>query len=211
MEKYASLHRDYSYDTLTRKNLVSCPFQQFQIWFNQAQLAKLIDYNAMSLSTVDKTGQPSSRIVLMKDFSKKGLLFFSTSISQKGMELMANPKAALLFYWPQFERQVRFEGLVEKVSSQESDDYFYSRPLESRLGACASIQSAVIKSRQILENELAAVKAKFGDNPPRPEYWNGYRLLPNKIEFWQGGKARLHDRFVYKMQNGKWEIFCLSP
>ncbi len=166
----------------------------------------------MGLSTVDKDGKPSSRIVLVKQFDPRGFTWYTNYNSQKGGELRANPHAALLFFWPELERQVRIEGKVEHTSPEESDTYFHSRPLKSRLAAIASVQSAPIADRAALEQHFDVIAARYGDNPPRPQHWGGFRLVPERIEFWQGRRSRFHDRIVYlKQADGSWLRQRLQP
>jgi pyridoxamine 5'-phosphate oxidase len=182
------------------------------IWFQEALKAKVVEPNAMSLSTVNGQGRPSSRIVLIKELDQRGMTWFTHYTSKKGEELAENPFAALLFFWPELERQVRIEGRVEKVSAIESDAYFSSRPLSSRVGALASEQSKVIANRSLLEDRVAKISAQYGEQVPRPENWGGYRLLPDYMEFWQGRSSRLHDRIVYsKNEQGVWLRQRLQP
>ncbi|MNT49598.1 Pyridoxine/pyridoxamine 5'-phosphate oxidase [compost metagenome] len=166
----------------------------------------------MTLATVDADGQPSARIVLLKGIDDRGFTFFTNYESRKGLDLAANPRAALLFHWVQLERQVRVEGRVEKVSDDESDAYFASRPLGSRVGAWASAQSREVPGRDVLEQREQEYRSKFGENPPRPPHWGGYRLVPTALEFWQGRPSRLHDRIAFRLQpGGDWQIVRLSP
>jgi len=166
----------------------------------------------MSLATVNEDGRPSSRIVLIKDFDQQGFCWFTNYASSKGQDLQKNPYAALLFHWLALERQVRIEGRVERLTEQENSSYFNSRPLGSRHSAIASQQSQVVASREVLESRLAEVVAEYGDTPPRPEHWGGYRLIPERLEFWQGRSSRLHDRIVYtRKADGSWEISRLQP
>ncbi|MNN49121.1 Pyridoxine/pyridoxamine 5'-phosphate oxidase [compost metagenome] len=166
----------------------------------------------MTLATVGADGQPSARIVLLKGIDDRGFTFFTNYESRKGLDLAANPRAALLFHWVQLERQVRVEGRVEKVADDESDAYFASRPLGSRVGAWASEQSREVPGRDVLEQRELEYRSKFGDNPPRPPHWGGYRLVPTAMEFWQGRPSRLHDRIAYRVQpGGAWQIVRLSP
>lgn len=208
----ASLRKEYQQASLSETDVAADPIQQFGVWFQQALKADAAEANAMSLSTVSAEGKPSSRIVLIKDFDQRGFCWFTNYESAKGHDLEANPFGALLFFWSPLERQVRIEGRIEKISAEENDAYFHSRPLGSRQGAHASQQSQPIASREALEENLQAAVAKFGDQPPRPEHWGGYRLVPEKLEFWQGRRSRLHDRIVYtRNADGSWSISRLQP
>ncbi|WP_454722324.1 MULTISPECIES: pyridoxamine 5'-phosphate oxidase [Cupriavidus] len=212
MTQLADLRRTYVLGSLSESDVAPDPISQFQRWFDEAINAKLPEPNAMTLATVDADGQPSARIVLLKGMDAGGFTFFTNYESRKGLDMAGNPRAALLFHWVQLERQVRVEGTVEKVSEAESDTYYASRPLGSRLGAWASEQSREVADRTVLEQREADFRAKFGDNPPRPAHWGGYRLVPTRIEFWQGRPSRLHDRIAYRLQaDGAWQIVRLSP
>lgn len=208
----AHLRKDYQLASLSEHEVAPEPISQFATWFEQAMKAEVPELNAMSLSTVNSSGKPSSRIVLIKEFDHRGFSWFTNYDSRKGVELEQNPHAALLFFWSALERQVRIEGKIEKISVQENDTYFHSRPLGSRQSALASAQSQPIPNRNALEQKLAAVVQQFGDAPPRPEHWGGYRLVPEMVEFWQGRASRLHDRIVYtKAADGSWSIQRLQP
>lgn len=208
----ADLRTDYRQASLSESDVNANPFTQFANWFEQALKAEVVEPNAMTLSTVDAQGRPSSRIVLIKEYDQRGFSWFTNYDSAKGNDLAGNPHAALLFFWPALERQVRIEGRVEKLTEAESDAYFNSRPLGSRQSALASQQSQTITSRSALEQKLAAVVSEFGEQPPRPAHWGGYRLLPEKLEFWQGRSSRLHDRIVYtRDEAGNWQISRLQP
>lgn len=208
----AHLRKDYQLASLSENDVSDNPFTQFATWFEQAMKAEVPELNAMSLSTVNGEGKPSSRIVLIKEFDQRGFSWFTNYDSRKGQELEQNPHAALLFFWSALERQVRIEGKIEKISVQENDTYFHSRPLGSRQSALASAQSQVIASREALEQKLAEVVNQYGETPPRPEHWGGYRLVPDLVEFWQGRSSRLHDRIVYhRLEDGSWEIQRLQP
>lgn len=212
MTQLADLRRQFVLGALSESEVAADPISQFQRWFDEAVVAKMPDPNAMTLATVDADGQPSARIVLLKGLDASGFTFFTNYESRKGLDLLANPRAALLFHWVQLERQVRIEGEVRKVDEAESDAYFASRPLGSRLGAWASEQSREVASRAVLEQREADFRQRFGDEPPRPPHWGGYRLMPNWIEFWQGRASRLHDRIGYRRQDdGSWRIVRLSP
>ncbi len=212
MTQLADLRRTYVLGSLSETDVAPDPIAQFKRWFDEAINAKLPEPNAMTLATVDATGQPSARIVLLKGMDASGFTFFTNYESRKGTDLLVNPRAALLFHWVQLERQVRVEGRVEKVDTAESDAYYASRPLGSRLGAWASEQSREVSGRDILEQRETDFRNKFGENPPRPEHWGGYRLVPTWLEFWQGRASRLHDRIGYRLQDdGSWRIARLSP
>ena len=208
----ADIRKDYQHATLTEDQLSDDPVVQFGQWFEEARLAQVLEVNAMNLATVNAQGRPSSRIVLIKDFDARGLTWFTHYTSRKGLELANNPFAALLFFWPELERQVRIEGRVEKISAADSDAYFYSRPLASQQGALASEQSQPIASRDLLEQRVEQITDEYPDRVPRPAQWGGYRLVPDYFEFWQGRPSRLHDRLVLiKNAEGGWEKSRLQP
>ena len=207
----ADLRKDYKLAALSRADSDLLPCKQFAKWFEEAIAAQLPEPNAMTLATVDQVGRPSTRVVLIKEFDDRGPVWFTNYHSRKGQQLAANPFAALQFHWVELERVVRIEGRVEKISAQESDAYFASRPLDSRIGAWASPQSEMISSRAVLLARAAEYAAKFMLNPPRPPHWGGYRLLPDRFEFWQGRSSRLHDRIQYRLDAGVWKIERLAP
>ncbi|MGB3757319.1 MAG: pyridoxamine 5'-phosphate oxidase [Rivularia sp. (in: cyanobacteria)] len=209
----AELRQDYTLQGLSETEIDSNPFAQFKEWFDRALSADILEPNAMMVATTTPEGKPSARMVLLKDFDARGFVFYTNYNSDKAQELAENPQAALVFWWAELQRQIRISGRVEKVSDQESDKYFYSRPLNSRLGAWASNQSEVIKSREVLEQNLEELKEKYQDREiPRPSHWGGIRVIPAEIEFWQGRSSRLHDRLVYtRMEDGSWKIERLSP
>lgn len=211
MNSLAQLRKNYTLGQLSEAEVPQEPLLLFQQWFDQAIKAECPEPNSMTLATADKAGNPSARIVLLKGADENGFTFFTNYESQKGKDLAVRPQAALLFHWHELERQVRIQGVVERVSPQESDEYFHSRPPASRIGAWASPQSAAIPNRQFLEDAEARFKAEFGDAPPRPEHWGGYRLRPTEIEFWQGRPSRLHDRIHYQLQDDGWKISRLAP
>jgi pyridoxamine 5'-phosphate oxidase len=199
---------------LTEINVDSNPIRQFQVWIDEVRANGVSEQDtiSMALATATKAGEPDARIVLLKSFDDRGFVFYTNYQSRKAKELSDNPRACLLFYWPQLWRQVRIEGTVEKVSDQESDKYFQSRPLGSKLGAWTSNQSEVIENREVLEARFAELQERFRDNVPRPPHWGGYRVKPNAIEFWQGQENRLHDRLRYRLQkDGTWVIERLGP
>lgn len=208
----ADLRRDYGQASLSEADVLDDPIAQFAKWFDEAVQAQVNEPNAMSVATVAADGKPSSRIVLIKQYDARGFTWYTNYESQKGQQLRANPHAALLFFWSEVERQVRIEGTVEKTSAEESDKYFYSRPLKSRLAAIASRQSEPIAGRAQMETNYAAAAAAGGEAPQRPEHWGGYRLVPQRIEFWQGRRSRFHDRIVFVRQaDGSWLVERLQP
>ena len=188
------------------------PFLQFSLWYEDALKNDQLRFpNSMVLATADAQGQPSARVILLKDFNQAGFTFFTNYESQKGEDLWYNPKAALCFYWDALRRQLRIQGTVTKVSAQESSDYFHSRPRESQIGAWASLQSREIDSRMDMEQKFADVDKKYPGEIPRPDYWGGYRLKPVSFEFWQERPHRLHDRAFYELNHGQWTQKRLSP
>lgn len=207
----SALRQDYLNAELSENDVLPNPLSQFAQWFGEAQNAKVAEPNAMTLATVNAAGQPSARIVLIKEARNDGVVWFTNYQSRKGADLLHNAQAALLFFWQPLERQVRFEGVVERVSAAESDAYYHSRPVNSRLGAWSSPQSDIITSREVLETNLAHYAAEFGDEPPRPPHWGGYILKPTYVEFWQGRASRLHDRVAYRLVDGAWQIVRLAP
>tara|TARA_B100001939_G_scaffold239196_1_gene206737 strand:+ start:258458 stop:259135 length:678 start_codon:yes stop_codon:yes gene_type:complete len=204
------LRREYEKRVLEESTTGMDPFALFRSWFEEAREQE-DDANAMSLATVDGRGQPDVRIVLLKDLRADGFVFFTNYDSKKGLDLEANNRAGLCFFWRGQERQVRIQGQTKRVSTSESEEYFHSRPLESRYGALASHQSEPVPSREILEERMAELKDKYGDHPPRPETWGGYVLEPERIEFWQGRPGRLHDRLLYEKDGEGWRRMRLSP
>lgn len=211
MDSIAQLRKNYTFGQLSETEVPANPLDLFQTWFDQAVKSQCPEPNSMALATADQAGNPSARIVLLKGVDQEGFTFFTNYESQKGKELSIRPQAALLFHWHELERQVRIKGLVERVSNAESDAYFHSRPAASRIGAWASPQSSEIPSREFLEEAEKEFEQQFGDKPPRPEHWGGYRLKPVEIEFWQGRPSRLHDRIQYQLQDPQWRIARLAP
>jgi pyridoxamine 5'-phosphate oxidase len=209
----AAIRREYSRAALTEAELHPDPLEQFRLWFDQALDAEVREPNAMTLATATPDGRPSARIVLLKGVDAEGFIFFTSSDSQKGRELEANPLAALVFFWPELERQVRVTGVARRIGREESESYFQSRPRGSRIGAWASTQSQVIPDRASLETRIAEMETAFpGAEIPLPPFWGGYRIEPESIEFWQGRRSRLHDRLRYTLgPDGGWAIERLAP
>jgi pyridoxamine 5'-phosphate oxidase len=208
-----NLRQDYRSASLSEEDATENPYQLFEKWFTEALNAEVLEPNAMTIATCSKNCIPSARIVLLKEFNENGFVFYTNYESQKGLEIQENPYAALVFFWGDLERQIRIEGVVEKVSEEESTSYFKSRPKGSQLGALTSPQSKTIPNREFLAEKLAAVEKEYEDNEIiKPEYWGGYRVIPNKIEFWQGRSNRLHDRLAYLQEKDQsWKFERLAP
>ena len=213
MTTLADLRREYASHALDEHDAHADPIQQFATWFDEALQSQLLDVNAMTLATASAKGEPSARTVLLKAADETGFVFYTNYDSAKGRDLAANPRASLLFYWRELERQVRINGAVTKTTADESEAYFHSRPFESQIGASISPQSRVVASRSDLEHSYAEVAAKYtGAIVPRPQNWGGYRVTPDAIEFWQGRQSRLHDRLLYTRQaDGSWTRSRLAP
>ncbi len=205
------LRQEYKRGALDESHADADPVRQFGRWWDEALAAEVLEANAMTLATASAAGMPSARTVLLKGFDERGFVFFTNYESRKGEELAANPRAALLFLWRELERQVRIEGSVERVADDESDEYYRSRPLTSRIGAWASPQSKVISGRAWLMARAAEMGLRHGPNPGRPPFWGGYRLHPTALEFWQGRPSRLHDRLLYTRTAGGWARVRLAP
>ena len=211
MKDIADLRKSYERAELDEAASLADPRQQFELWLQQALDAQLPEPNAMTLATVGPDGRPSTRVVLIKGCDERGIVWYTNYDSRKGRELAANPCAALQFHWVELERVVRIEGRVERAGAEESDAYYATRPLDSRIGAWASPQSQVIASRAVLVGNAAKVSARYLLNPPRPPNWGGFRLTPDRWEFWQGRRSRLHDRLRYRLDAGQWVRERLAP
>ena len=208
----ARMRQEYGERGLRRSDLLADPLEQFTRWFDEARSAPILEPNAMTLATVDAAGQPSARTVLLKAVDRRGLTFYTNLESRKAREIAANPKSALLFWWPPQGRQVRFEGEIEPVDEAEADAYFATRPRGSQIGAWASAQSNVVAGRAALDAAERQMEARFADGPvPRPRFWGGYRLVPVRVEFWQGRVNRLHDRLRYTRRRKGWDLERLAP
>lgn len=203
---------EYGRKRLDREKMLLDPIEQFRHWFKEAELAGVKEPNTMTLATVNKQGQPTIRVMLMKEITNQGLVFYTNFKSRKGNEIEKHPKVALNFYWQDLERQVRFDGPVTKIPDEQSTQYFQTRPRGSQLGAWVSQQSEDISSREYLEEQLKVCESQFKDQDiPRPPHWGGYHLIPTRVEFWQGGPHRLHDRIQYSLCNEQWDLRRLAP
>lgn len=213
MKNIADIRKDYRLKSFDEKDAQKNPFDQFDIWWQDAVSSNIDEVNAMTLCTVSADGKPSGRIVLLKGYDRNGFVFFTNYQSRKGQELLSNPIACMVFFWKELERQVRIDGAIEKVSGEESDGYFFSRPEGSQVGAWSSPQSTVIETREIIENNVKHYQEVFSTQAiTRPPYWGGYRLIPSQIEFWQGRSSRLHDRLQYSIkEDGNWALARLAP
>lgn len=212
MTDLADIRNEYSLRELSEEKIDNDPFAEFGVWMDEALKAKVNEPTAMTLSTVSAEGRPSSRVVLLKGYDREGFVFFTNYNSRKGRELAGNPFAAVNFFWPELERQVNISGRTSQVPAEESDEYFMSRPFTSRVGAWASNQSEKIDSRMSIMMKAAKLLVKYASgNVPRPPHWGGFRIVPDRFEFWQGRESRLHDRICYERINGEWLISRLSP
>ena len=212
MATIADIRKDYKLQSLHENEVAANPTEQFTTWWNEAISSNIDEVNAMTLATSSTNGKPDARIVLLKGYDENGFVFFTNYQSRKAQELAANPFATLVFFWKELERQVRIEGTVEKIAAADSDAYFNSRPVGSRIGAWASPQSTVISDRNLLEENVKQLELQYADgNIPRPEHWGGYVVKPTQVEFWQGRSSRLHDRIRYKLNNNSWIIERLAP
>jgi pyridoxamine 5'-phosphate oxidase len=211
MDNLTSNHMDYGKNTLDTEHLHPDPIEQLKTWLSDAQQSGLVEPNAMTLATVDGNFRPNARVVLLREISEGGLVFFTNYESRKGRELAVNPFCTLVFYWAQLERQVRIDGLAKKISTTESDNYFVSRPIKSQIAAWASPQSQIITNRLELDENFANYQREYNNQVPRPPHWGGYRITPDRFEFWQGRRSRLHDRLVYIPEKSGWNIIRLAP
>jgi pyridoxamine 5'-phosphate oxidase len=207
-----TLRHDFSKQTLDESDVNKSPFLQFEKWFKEAVDAHVNEPNAMTVATASTSGMPAARILLLRNFNENGFVFYSNYVSRKGEEIDANPQCALLFFWPELERQVRIEGVLEKQTAEESDIYFNTRPRTSKLGAWTSPQSKVVANRKALDDAYEEMSKQYPtDNVPRPPHWGGYVLKPSSIEFWQGRPSRMHDRILYTLVDSNWKIERLAP
>ena len=210
-KELSALRREYSLKQLSRSSVSRDPFEQFSIWMNEAISSEILDATAMTIATVDADCRPSARVVLLKGYGPDGFVFYTNYESRKARDLAANPNAVLHFFWPELERQIIINGKVGKTSREESEAYFASRPTDSKIGAWASNQSSRLASRDALEKSFEEMQIKFGDDVPLPSFWGGFRLVPDRFEYWQGRASRLHDRICYELTGSGWKIFRLSP
>ncbi|MDB5016064.1 MAG: pyridoxamine 5-phosphate oxidase [Mucilaginibacter sp.] len=212
-EKLENLREEYKSASLSENSTKGDPIKQFEVWFNEAQEANVPGHNAMMLATATNDGRPSARVVLLKGVNEYGFMFYTNYLSRKGKEITKNPVGALTFFWPSMERQIRIEGTIEKLSKEQSDKYFHSRPKDSQIGAVVSPQSQEIESRDVLEKKWSELTEEYTDKEvPKPSFWGGYILKPRMIEFWQGRPSRLHDRIAYKkIDNKNWKKVRLAP
>jgi len=210
-KELSALRREYSLKQLSRSSVSRDPFEQFSIWMNEAISSEILDATAMTIATVDADCRPSARVVLLKGYGPDGFVFYTNYESRKARDLAANPNAVLHFFWPELERQIIINGKVGKTSREESEAYFASRPTDSKIGAWASNQSSRLASRDALEKSFEEMQIKFGEDVPLPSFWGGFRLVPDRFEYWQGRASRLHDRICYELTGSGWEIFRLSP
>lgn len=211
MKKIANIRTDYQLSQLNKSTLAYSPMSQFKVWFSEV-LDVIIEPTAMSLSTYDENKGVSTRVVLLKDIKKDGFIFYTNYNSLKGKQIEKNTNVSLSFFWPDFQRQVRVNGVAVKIPNQKSIDYFKKRPRDSQIAAWASSQSKVIKNRLVLESLFSKFEKKFNNkNIPKPPHWGGYKVVPHSVEFWQGRSNRMHDRFLYEKKNNKWMINRLSP